>query len=94
MKQFLDKFLNTNEGRVTLMRKDNSVPMFQKGGNFEPHSISTVHGSTMQTRKLPRLRLFQGDEYVTFKEEGTVTSLSEITKAFVKPTLVKKSGCK
>ena len=76
------------------MRKDNLVSTLQKGGNCEPHCISTVHGSIMQTRELRRLRPFQQDEYVTLKKEDTVTSLSESTKAFVKPTLVKKSGCK
>ena len=88
MKQYLDTFSNPNEGRVTLMRKYNPVPTLQKGGNCEPHGSSTVQGSIIQTR------FFQEDEYVTFKKEDTVTSLSEITKTFVKPTLVKKSGCK
>ena len=91
MKQFLNKFWITNEGRVTLMKKYNPVPTLQKGGNCEPQEISTVQGSIMQTRKLPRLRLFQEDAYVMFEKQDTVTSLSENTKAFGKPTLVKKS---
>ena len=74
-----------------MLRKYNPVPTLQKGGNCEPHCISTAHGSIMQKRKLPRLRLFQEDAYVMFEKQDTVTSLSENTKAFGKPTLVKKS---
>ena len=63
------------------MKKVNLVPTLRN---------STVHGSITQLRKLPRSKPFQEDEYVSFKKEDTITSLSEITYAWVKATLVKK----
>ena len=74
------------------MRKTSPVQTLRKYGNCEQHDISTVHGSITQPRKLPRSRAFQEDEYVTYKKEDTVTSLNEITFAWVKATWVTKSG--
>ena len=72
------------------MRKADTVQTLRKYGNCEPQGISKFHGSITQPRKLPRSRLFQEDEYVTFKKEDTVTSLTENTKSWVKATSVKK----
>ena len=66
------------------MGKANPVSTLLTDGNYEPHGISTVHGSNAQLRKLPRSRQIQEDEYVTFKKEDTVTSLRKITNAWVK----------
>ena len=42
------------------------------------------------TNKTSPLKTFSRVEYVTFKKKDTVTSLSEITKSWVKATSVKK----
>ena len=85
-KHFKDKFLNINDERVTLLRKDNPVPTLRTDGSCEPHCSSAVLESITQPRKLLRSIPFQDDEYARFKKEDTITCLSDITEPWLNVT--------
>ena len=83
-KQFLDRFLNTNENCVTLMKKAYPLQMLQKYGNCKPNSISTVHWSITLYLKTFPLMTFARGWLCNVKKEEIVTSVSEISEAYVK----------
>lgn len=89
-KHFKDKFLNINDERVTLLRKDNPVPTLRADGSCEPHCSSAVLESITQPRKLPRSRPFREDEYARFEKEDAITSLSDITDPWLNVTFGEK----
>ena len=51
-KHFIDTFLNTNDKRVTMMRKYNPVPTLKTDERCKPHCTSAVHGFIPQLRSV------------------------------------------
>ena len=87
-KHFTDKFLNTNNKRVTLLKKYNPIPLLQTNENFKPHCASAVNGCIAQLIKRQHSRPSQVDINIMLKKDDTLTSVSGVTDPRVEITHV------